>query len=117
MASIAAARPSAAPRRSSHRLRKNILVYAGLTFYAVLAGLPVYWMLVTTCKVDRDLYNLRNFPLWFNQPPTLDHLNLLFTKTGFGHWLVNTLIVAVAGVLLTLALAVAAGYALARLRF
>jgi multiple sugar transport system permease protein len=116
MASLATAAPL--PRRRSTRvLRKRALVYAGLTFYAVLAGLPVYWMFVTTFKADRDLYNLQNFPLWFNQPPTLDHLNLLFTKTGFGHWLVNTLIVAVAVVLITLAVAVPAGYALARLRF
>ena len=116
MATLATAAPL--PRRRSTRvLRKRALVYAGLTFYAVLAGLPVYWMFVTTFKADRDLYNLQNFPLWFNQPPTLDHLNLLFTKTGFGHWLVNTLIVAVAVVLITLAVAVPAGYALARLRF
>ena len=116
MASLATAAPL--PRRRSTRvLRKRALVYAGLTFYAVLAGLPVYWMFVTTFKADRDLYNLQNFPLWFNQAPTLDHLNLLFTKTGFGHWLVNTLIVAVAVVLITLAVAVPAGYALARLRF
>ncbi|HEY1293757.1 MAG TPA: carbohydrate ABC transporter permease [Chloroflexota bacterium] len=116
MATIAATRPVRRARTHRH-LRKNVLVYAGLTFFAVLAGLPVYWMLVTTFKVDRDLYNLKNFPLWFNQAPTLDHLNLLFNKTGFTHWLVNTLIVAVAVVLITWAVAVPAGYALARLRF
>lgn len=116
MATLAATTPTAR-RRSAHLLRKRVLVYAGLTFYAVLAGLPVYWMFVTTFKADRDLYNLQNFPLWFNQAPTLDHLNLLFNKTGFGHWLLNTLIVAVAVVLITLAVAVPAGYALARLRF
>jgi multiple sugar transport system permease protein len=98
-------------------VRKRALVYAGLSFYAVIAGLPVYWMLVTTFKADRDLYNLQNFPLWFNQAPTLDHLNLLFNKTGFSHWLLNTAIVAVAVVAITLAVAVPAGYALARLRF
>jgi multiple sugar transport system permease protein len=98
-------------------VRKRALIYAGLTFYAVIAGLPVYWMVVTTFKADRDLYNLQNFPLWFNQAPTLDHLNLLFNKTGFNHWLLNTAIVAVAVVAITLAVAVPAGYALARLRF
>src|ERR1051325_4597536 len=103
--------------RSNSHLRKNVLVYTGLTVFAVLAGLPVYWMLVTTFKPDRDLYNLKNFPLWFNQAPTLDHLDLLFHKTQFGHWLVNTLIVAVAGGLITWAVAIPAGYALARLRF
>lgn len=116
MASLASA-PRLNPRDNWRAVRKRGLVYAGLTFFAVLAGLPVYWMLVTTFKADRDLYNLQNFPLWFNQPPTLDHLNLLFNKTGFSHWLVNTLIVAIAVVAITLVVAVPAGYALARLRF
>ena len=116
MATVAAA-PHLPQSRSTRLLRKRILIYTGLTLYAVLAGLPVYWMLVTTFKADRDLYNLQNFPLWFNQAATLDHLNLLFNKTGFTGWLVNTLIVAIAVVAITLVVAVPAGYALARLRF
>jgi multiple sugar transport system permease protein len=105
------------PSRTRH-LRKAILVYAGLTFYAVLAGLPIYWMVITTFKPDRDLYNLQNFPLWFNQNGvTLDHLILLFNKTGFNTWLKNTLWVALGVVAVTLAVSVPAGYALARLRF
>ncbi len=115
MAVAAARRPGLSPL--GRTLRKRAPVYAGLTFFAVLAGLPVYWMFLTTFKADRDLYSLQNFPLWFNQPPTLDHLNLLFNKTGFNHWLVNTLIVAAAVVVITLLAAVPAGYALARLRF
>lgn len=117
MATLAAAHATPRLRRPQSHLRKNILVYSGLTFFAVLAGLPVYWMLITTFKTDRDLYNLKNFPLWFNQSPTLDHLDLLFHKTQFGHWLVNTVIVAIAVVLITWAAAIPAGYALARLRF
>jgi multiple sugar transport system permease protein len=112
-----AMQPARARSSMMRVVRKRALVYAGLSFYAVIAGLPVYWMLVTTFKADRDLYNLQNFPLWFNQAPTLDHLNLLFNKTGFSHWLLNTAIVAVAVVAITLAVAVPAGYALARLRF
>src|SRR5438874_9508941 len=105
------------PSRARH-IRKAALVYGGLTFYAVLAGLPIYWMAVTTFKPDRDLYNLQNFPLWFNQNGvTLDHLALLFNKTGFTTWLKNTLWVAAGVVAVTLATSVPAGYALARLRF
>lgn len=115
MVVIAARRPGQSPL--GRTIRKRAPIYAGLTFFAVLAGLPVYWMFLTTFKADRDLYNLQNFPLWFNQPPTLDHLNLLFNKTGFNHWLINTLIVAAAVVAITLLAAVPAGYALARLHF
>ena len=114
---VAARRPSGRHNRAG-TLRKRALVYAGLTFYAVLAGLPVYWMIITTFKPDQDLYNLKAFPLFFNEHGiTLDHLNLLFNKTGFKTWIVNTFIVSAAVVLITLAVAIPAGYALARLRF
>ncbi|HEY3059145.1 MAG TPA: carbohydrate ABC transporter permease [Chloroflexota bacterium] len=98
--------------------RRYAVVYGGLTFYAVLAGLPIYWMIITTFKPDRDLYNLQNFPLWFNQNGiTFDHLALLFNRTGFNTWLRNTLWVSLAVVVITLVFSVPAGYALARLRF
>jgi multiple sugar transport system permease protein len=117
MAATLAAPLASRPRRARH-VRKAILVYGGLTFYAVLAGLPIYWMVITTFKPDRDLYNLQNFPLWFNQyGVTLDHLALLFNKTGFNTWLKNTVWVALGVVAVTLAVSVPAGYALARLRF
>ena len=113
---IATRQPSRPSRARS--IRKKALVYAGLTFYAVLAGLPVYWMLITTFKPDQDLYNLNAFPLFFNQHGvTLDHLALLFNKTGFTTWIKNTFVVSAAVVLITLAVSIPAGYALARLRF
>ena len=64
-----AAAPIAQPLRRPSRvrtIRKRAPIYAGLTFYAVLAGLPVYWMIITTFKPDQDLYNLKSFPLFFN---------------------------------------------------
>src|SRR5215216_298265 len=116
--SVAVAAPSMRrPIRWNH-LRKVVLVYGGLTFYAVLAGLPVFWMIITTFKPDRDLYNLQNFPLWFNQNGvTFDHVALLFNKTQFPTWLRNTAWVSLAVMAITLAVSVPAGYALARLRF
>src|SRR5438477_8755446 len=105
-------------RGIGRRARHMLVVYGGLTFYAILAGIPIYWMIITTFKPDRDLYNLQNFPLWFNQNGiTFDHLILLFTKTRFTTWLSNTLWVSGAVVAITLVLSLPAGYALARLRF
>jgi len=115
---VTVATPWVSRATRARHIRKAVLVYAGLTFYAVLAGLPIYWMVITTFKPDRDLYNLQNFPLWFNQNGvTLDHLALLFNKTGFNTWLKNTVWVALGVVAVTLAVSVPAGYALARLRF
>src|SRR5919202_6600000 len=113
---VAVTTPLTGTRPSRMRsFRKAAPVYAGLLFYAVLAGLPVFWMIITTFKPDRDLYNLQNFPLWFNQNGvTLDHLTLLFNRTGFKTWLGNTVIVSAAVVLITILVSVPAGYALAR---
>ena len=83
-------------------------------FAAVLA-FPFYWMLLATFKTDRDLYELKNNPLIFNDHLTLANLKLLFEKTLYLTWLWNTLVVGALVVLITLALALPAGYALARL--
>src|ERR687884_1864278 len=112
---LAIARPRIPQGSQARRIRKAALVYAGLTFFAILAGLPIYWMVITTFKPDRDLYNLQNFPLWFNQNGvTLDHLTLLFTRTRFTTWLQNTVWVSAAVVAITVVCSIPAGYALAR---
>ncbi|PYP40046.1 MAG: sugar ABC transporter permease [Gemmatimonadetes bacterium] len=83
------------------------------------AGFPFYWMLVTAFKQNRALYvgafDTRHVPWIFNDPPTLEHVRLLFGQTDFVRWIVNTLIVVVAVAVITVAVAVPAGYSLARL--
>ncbi len=49
------------------------------------------------------------------KPPTLEHIQRLFSETQYGEWLLNTALVGVLVVIITLVLAVPAGYALARL--
>ena len=51
----------------------------------------------------------------FNEPPTLDHLRLLFHETMFPRWVLNTAFAGLVVVVITLVLAVPAAYALARL--
>src|SRR5215469_7787358 len=79
------------------------------------AAFPFYWMLITTFKTDGDLYNLESNPYWFNAAPTLAHLEYLFTDTLFVQWLVNTALIGACVVAITLAVAVPAGYSLARI--
>ena len=90
-------------------------VYAGLAPFLVVALFPIYWMVITAFKHERDLYAMR-FPFWFHEPPTLKHFHLLFTQTWFGTWVLNTAAVSAAVVAITLAAALPAAYALARLR-
>jgi multiple sugar transport system permease protein len=83
--------------------------------YVVVMTFPFYWMVITTFKTNSDLYDLANNPLWFNEPPTLSHVEYLFKNTLFGRWMLNSAIIGVCVVAITLVVATPAGYALARL--
>ena len=83
-----------------------------LTFFFAF---PFVWMLITSFKTTSDLYNLKHNPFLFYEWPTLEHVKRLFFETLYGEWLINTAFVGILVVLITLALAVPAGYALARL--
>lgn len=103
--------------RLSRRTVENLLTGLGLVVYLLFALFPVFWMAITAFKRNSDLYNLDNIPLWFNEPPTFEHVRYLFAETLFPRWAGNTLQLAVCVVAITLVAAVPAGYALARLRF
>lgn len=91
-------------------------VHAGvLVFFTAFSAFPFYWMLVTTFKTTSDLLKYSNNPFIYNEPPTLEHLRVLFFDTLYLRWLGNTLFVGLVVVAITLVLAVPAGYALARL--
>jgi len=98
---------------------KRLGLYAAALAIMAFAGFPFYWMLITAFKQNRDLYvgafDTRHVPWIFNEPPTLEHVRLLFGQTDFLRWIANTLIVVVAVVVITVAVAVPAGYSLARL--
>jgi multiple sugar transport system permease protein len=88
-----------------------------LSPYLLVVLFPFYWMIITTFKQNRDLYNLTTAPFWFKEAPTLDHLRLLLQDTLFLTWLRNSLIVGIMVVGITLLLGLPAAYALARMRF
>ena len=92
----------------------------------IVLAFPFYWALTTTFKKDRDLYNSQSNPYLYNDGSghahwnfwhymTFHHVSFLFKHTEYGTWLVNTAIVGVSVVAITLVLALPAGYALARL--
>jgi multiple sugar transport system permease protein len=102
--------------RTRRSLRRHLLVYLGLAPFVVIALFPIYWMAITAFKQDADLYRMDVSPFWFHLPPTLDHFALLINRTYFVPQLVNSLLLAVWVVTITVLTAVPAGYALARLR-
>jgi multiple sugar transport system permease protein len=94
---------------------QEISFYGSVVLFVVLTAFPFYWMLVTSLKSNPDLYNITNIPFWFNEPPTLQHFKYLFEQTLFARWLLNSLVIGLSVVAITLVAALPAGYSLARL--
>ncbi|MGY8664546.1 carbohydrate ABC transporter permease [Bradyrhizobium sp. UFLA05-109] len=89
--------------------------YSAVAAFVVLTAFPFYWMLITSLKSNPDLYNVTNIPFWFNEAPTLEHFQYLFEQTLFARWLLNSLIIGLCVVAITLVAALPAGYSLARM--
>jgi len=99
-------------------LRRWVTGTASVALVAAFTGFaafPFYWMLITTFKTTKDLLNRKANPFIFNEWPTLAHVRVLFYDTLFGQWLLNTALVGILVVVITLFLALPAGYSLARL--
>jgi multiple sugar transport system permease protein len=98
------------------RRRSNVLTYLVVGPFALVLAFPFYWMLQTSLKTDLDLYNTENNPFGFSQgSPTTANYRFLFTDTQYAHWILNTVVVGLVVVAITLAVSLPAGYALARL--
>ncbi len=93
----------------------RIAVVATLAAFALFCAFPFYWMGITTFKDVHDLIDTAGNPFLFHRPPTLENLRVLFEETQYRRWLLNTLLVGVVVVAITLVLTVPAGYSLARL--
>jgi multiple sugar transport system permease protein len=96
------------------RFRERGALYSIVTFFALFSAFPFYWMLIAMFKRDHDLFNPNANPFIFNEPPTLDHLRVLFYDTHFVQYLWNTLVVGMSVVGITLLISVPAAYSLAR---
>jgi len=106
--------------------RQTGLTYAVVVPFAIVLAFPFYFALVTMFKTNADLSNLARSPYVYHDREggfhwdfwnyaTTEHVRFLFEDTNYSTWLLNTLIVGAAVVTITLALALPAGYSLARL--
>jgi multiple sugar transport system permease protein len=102
-------------QRALKRLGQDTAFYTAISALVLLAAFPFYWMLLTAFKTDADLYNLQSNPLWFNAAPTFAHIRYLFEQTLFARWLLNSLVIGLCVVAITLLTALPAGYSLARM--
>ncbi len=81
-----------------------------LLFYAVF---PFYWAVVSSLKSGSAIFRVELLP----SSPSLENYRALFAEQSFARNILNSLIVASSATLISLLLAVTAGYALGRIRF
>ena len=118
-------------------LRERGVSYLIVGPFAIVLAFPFYWMLVTAFKTNGDLYNLDNVPFTYHpsqaavgeklsfqhdhwlpfgfENATTSHITFIFSDTNYLRWVENTAVVGGLVVVITLLLAVPAGYSLARL--
>ena len=92
--------------------RHRLFAYAVTLPFTVLLAFPFFWMAVTSFKPQAQVYDPTK--VW-RFSPTLENYGYLFHHTGYLRWIRNSTLVGLAVVVITLAVAVPAGYALARL--
>ena len=119
------------------RSRHNVVAWLVVGPFAIVLAFPFYWMLMTSFKTNSDLYNVENVPFVFNEEEvapgerlplkdqewlplgieniTTSNYEFVIRDTNYVEWLENTALLGGIVVLITLLLAVPAGYALARL--
>jgi multiple sugar transport system permease protein len=102
------------------RFTKRLLwLYLPTLLFLVFVLLPFYWMTITSFKQDRNIFDPKANPFWFNMAPTLKHyINLINPdKTDFLIWMQNSLMVAALVTVISVTIGIMAGYSLARLRY
>ncbi|UNX54832.1 carbohydrate ABC transporter permease [Georgenia sp. TF02-10] len=115
----AAPPPSAGGRVGTspmERLPRGVrpLQYLALALYLLFLAFPLLWLLSTSFASPQDLVRLH--PGLFPEQPTLDNFVTAFSEQALVRSIVNSLVVALASALLTVALALPASYAVVRLR-
>jgi multiple sugar transport system permease protein len=106
--------------------RQKALTYLVVGTFAITLAFPFFFALVTMFKTNLDLAVASHSPYVYNDPEghfhwdfwnyaTTQHVTFLFEHTNYPTWLVNTTVVGLAVVGITLLVGLPAGYALARL--
>jgi multiple sugar transport system permease protein len=96
----------------STALRHRLFQYGVVVPFAILLAFPFVWMGVTSLKNQGQVYDPTK--VW-SFSPTLENYGFLFHHTGYLRWVKNSCFVGLMVVMITLLVAVPAGYALARL--
>lgn len=110
--SIAQVRTAARPKRSPFRFG-DLLDGVATAATAIFVLLPIFWLALTAFKGQRDAFSLQ---LFFE--PTLENFRLIFSdRFNAGAMLIDSTIISLATIAITLPVGIIAAYAFSRFRF
>jgi multiple sugar transport system permease protein len=93
------------------RVFNGVNIATALVFLFIVV--PLYWMIASAFKSPANVG--ASPPQYFPNPASLQNFKTAFSQYTFGHYIVNSLIVAVVATVLVLVLGTLAGYAMGRL--
>ncbi|MCA9909279.1 MAG: carbohydrate ABC transporter permease, partial [Anaerolineae bacterium] len=97
------------------RYGESILIYIGFALFAVVIGLPFYFIFVSSITPSTELFNVP--PTYWPSLPTLDNYARMVESIPFLTYFRNSVIFGVGSAAVSVIAAGMAAYALARIRF
>ena len=95
--------------------RKKILIYIGLTFLAVLMIIPFYWMLISSVKLNKDVFSI---PMeWIPRSFHFENYQEIWEKIPLLTFFKNSTKLTVITTIIQLATSCFAAYGFAKLEF
>ena len=95
-------------------MKKNLSIFAG-TLVLVLWLLPILWLIITSLKLEQHVVT-ETFSV-FSVMPTFQNYMKAFSSTYILNWLLNSTVVSLSTMILTLAVDAPIAYAFARINF
>jgi len=102
-------------RMTTSRLALKIVGNVVLLLMLLWTAIPIYWMVVTSLKYDKEIYGYE--ATLIPQKPTLSNYATVFRQTPYLLFLRNSMVVAVSSTVLSMFIACLGAYAIARLNF
>jgi ABC-type glycerol-3-phosphate transport system permease component len=97
--------------------RRTLKIVGNVVLLLMLlwTAIPIYWMVVTSLKYDKEIYGYE--ATLIPQKPTLSNYATVFGQTPYLLFLRNSVVVAVSSTVLSMFIACLGAYAIARLNF